>query len=682
MARIETWVNCDLKKTVQVHRVTGNLFTLDNQGNLIGVRVFDNRQPVTLAGTVNGYCILADGTTVPVAGSRSGNTAYIILPQSAYAVPGIIKIMIKLTESSVISTLAAVIGTVAKSRTDQIIEPSQQVITDWSQQIAAEMQAVEDASAAQDTKIDDLKSAFNIVSARAKYGIEEYSGGTGAINGINYNNYTYNIDLRRIYIATGTQTPESEGKLMYYDEDTTSWKYIGNIKASDVSNIVSASANDLVRYVESILLNDGYVLYSGSIANINSDSSADTSKIHVANANSDNNLRLMWYDGAKWLFVGTLKLTDFDVITKDLLPVYNPIMLNYYVDTPSNQVSFVSSKNWKYMVVDVNEFELVRIKTTGYSNQRFDWLFADSTGAMIKHASAHTAGETVTVDNWAIAPENAVRLYVNGRPGYDIKIYKKSDEALTDAPLYIRPLLKIASVNCGTFDHYREGGGSLTPEQYLANWKKIISESDFDLFALVDCPFSLNTSPYTESDLFGGIVISGLNNSSAYDQYMESRSTPVSYDVLSVTSSVTYEGQTYENTNRCKFLRTVFNIGRNLIAVYAIHAAPNSGAGYAALRNAQYTDLINDSKNYDGCIFAGDFNAQNTDEYNIFKNNGFRVANGGYFGTFNTLRSIPADNIIVSPNLLIRSFKMIESPELNSDHLPIEAMVQFVGDLK
>lgn len=161
MARIETWVNCDLKKTVQVHRVTGNLFTLDNQGNLIGVRVFENGQPVTLAGTVNGYCILADGTTVPVAGSRSGNTAYIILPQSAYAVPGIIKIMIKLTESSVITTLAAVIGTVAKSRTDTMVEPSQQVITDWSQQIAAEMQAVEDASAAQDTKIDDLKSAFN-----------------------------------------------------------------------------------------------------------------------------------------------------------------------------------------------------------------------------------------------------------------------------------------------------------------------------------------------------------------------------------------------------------------------------------------------------------------------------------------------------------------------------------------
>lgn len=160
MARFETWVNRDLKKIMTAEDIRGTVFTLDNLGNLIGVRVFSDGVPVELSGSVNGYCILADGTTVPVAGTRSGNEAYIILPQSAYAVPGMIRIAIKLTDGSTITTLAALIGSVAMSRTDNMITPSSQVITDWSQQIAAEMQAVEDASAAQDVKIGYLENAL------------------------------------------------------------------------------------------------------------------------------------------------------------------------------------------------------------------------------------------------------------------------------------------------------------------------------------------------------------------------------------------------------------------------------------------------------------------------------------------------------------------------------------------
>lgn len=160
MARFETWVNRDLKKIMTAEDIRGTVFTLDNLGNLIGVRVFSDGEPVTLSGTVNGYCILADGSTVPVSGYKSENRAWINLPQSAYAVPGMIRIAIKLTEDTTITTLAALIGSVALSRTDNMITPSSQVITDWSQQIAAEMQAVEDASAAQDVKIGYLENAL------------------------------------------------------------------------------------------------------------------------------------------------------------------------------------------------------------------------------------------------------------------------------------------------------------------------------------------------------------------------------------------------------------------------------------------------------------------------------------------------------------------------------------------
>ena len=161
MPKVEYWYKQDLKKPVKPQTYNGSVFTLDNVGSLVGVEVYSDGEPVTLTGTVNGYVILPDEkTTVPVSGTRSENKAYIALPQSALAYPGFIKITIKLTNSSEITTLLKVVAIVEKSRTDTVITPSSQIITDWSQQIAAEMQSVEDASAAQDVKINDLKSAF------------------------------------------------------------------------------------------------------------------------------------------------------------------------------------------------------------------------------------------------------------------------------------------------------------------------------------------------------------------------------------------------------------------------------------------------------------------------------------------------------------------------------------------
>ena len=123
MAVIESWVRCDLKKPVQVQMLGGNLFSMDNQGNKIGVEVFDNGATASLSGTVSGNVIRADGATVAVSGTLSGNKAYIVLPQAAYAVPGIITIVIKLTSSSVITTLAAVTGIVYRSSTDTAVDP-------------------------------------------------------------------------------------------------------------------------------------------------------------------------------------------------------------------------------------------------------------------------------------------------------------------------------------------------------------------------------------------------------------------------------------------------------------------------------------------------------------------------------------------------------------------------------
>lgn len=124
MAVFETWLDQDLKKPVRIQYLSGNLFSQDNMGNLIGVNVTDDGAPATLGGSVSANVIRADGATVAVdSGVLSGNRASVTLPQAAYAVPGVITVVIKITSGTDVTTLAAVVTTVYRSSTDTVVDP-------------------------------------------------------------------------------------------------------------------------------------------------------------------------------------------------------------------------------------------------------------------------------------------------------------------------------------------------------------------------------------------------------------------------------------------------------------------------------------------------------------------------------------------------------------------------------
>ena len=151
MAIVETWLDCDLKKPIIVHQMNGNVFSHDDGGRLIGVNVFSDGEPVTLSGTVNGYCIIPDGSTISIAGTRTQNKAYIILPESVLLLAGMINIVIKLTDNNVVTTLAAIISSVFKTRTDISVTPSQQTIDDWEAQITSTLATIQSNSVRYDT---------------------------------------------------------------------------------------------------------------------------------------------------------------------------------------------------------------------------------------------------------------------------------------------------------------------------------------------------------------------------------------------------------------------------------------------------------------------------------------------------------------------------------------------------
>lgn len=123
MAQYESWFKQDLKKPINVQLLNGNLFSQDNQGNLIGVEVFDNGEPASLTGTVSANIIRADGGTVAATGTLSGNKCSVVLPAAAYAIPGLETIVIKLTSSGVVTTLLALVVTIYRASTDTAVDP-------------------------------------------------------------------------------------------------------------------------------------------------------------------------------------------------------------------------------------------------------------------------------------------------------------------------------------------------------------------------------------------------------------------------------------------------------------------------------------------------------------------------------------------------------------------------------
>lgn len=122
---IETWLNQDLQEAVHVRYLDGNVFSMDNNGNKIGVNVFSGGEPVTLSGSISANVIRSDGATVVVSGESSENSAWVVLPQAAYAVPGVISVVIKNTVSSDVTTLGAVVANVYQSTTDTTVDPGQ-----------------------------------------------------------------------------------------------------------------------------------------------------------------------------------------------------------------------------------------------------------------------------------------------------------------------------------------------------------------------------------------------------------------------------------------------------------------------------------------------------------------------------------------------------------------------------
>ena len=165
MEPIKVDLRCDIQGPVRVRYLDGNLFSMDKAANIINVDVFDNGVPVQVGGSVTAEVIRADGGTVTVSGTVSGNRASVTLPQACYAVVGAISVVIKVTEGTTITTIAAFVANVYRSSTDTVVDPGTII------------QSVEDLIADIEAAVADIPVAYNASFAPAYSNSSTYAVG-------------------------------------------------------------------------------------------------------------------------------------------------------------------------------------------------------------------------------------------------------------------------------------------------------------------------------------------------------------------------------------------------------------------------------------------------------------------------------------------------------------------------
>ena len=143
----EKFIDVDLKKGTLFRSFALNLLgDGDISGDRLGVRIFDNGEPADLSGT-ECVCLFIrpDGITLLLEGTVSGNTAYIDLPQAAYAKAGQIKLTIKLMNANGMNSVCMIDGTVVDTTTGEVSDTAEVIpsLADFMSEITRAEDAID-----------------------------------------------------------------------------------------------------------------------------------------------------------------------------------------------------------------------------------------------------------------------------------------------------------------------------------------------------------------------------------------------------------------------------------------------------------------------------------------------------------------------------------------------------------
>lgn len=153
------------------------VFSKDNLSNEITVKLYNGESEYSGGGTVSATVIRADGRTVPLTGTITGNVVSLALIESCMEVPGQIQIFIRLTSGNVKTTVFAGVFTAVRTETDSVIDPGTIIpsVTDLINQIDA---AIDSIPADYSTLLGSVAGTY---SASKTYAVGDYVWYDGAL---------------------------------------------------------------------------------------------------------------------------------------------------------------------------------------------------------------------------------------------------------------------------------------------------------------------------------------------------------------------------------------------------------------------------------------------------------------------------------------------------------------------
>lgn len=125
----EVWFAQDVTQPIEVQHCKGVVFTNDNNGNKVGVRLFNGTAAYAPGGSVTCYVIRPDGVTVTFDGTVSNNALSATLPATALTVPGQISIVLQSVSGSTLTTVFKGVFGCEQGTTGTIVAPSVEVST-------------------------------------------------------------------------------------------------------------------------------------------------------------------------------------------------------------------------------------------------------------------------------------------------------------------------------------------------------------------------------------------------------------------------------------------------------------------------------------------------------------------------------------------------------------------------
>ena len=339
----------------------------------------------------------------------------------------------------------------------------------------------------------------------------------------------------------------------------------------------------------------------------------------------------------------------------------------------------------KYAVIDCAKGDVITF-TYPSDNWAIYVYYQNENGSYSYKTSKRGSNETFVIEETNGWVPTQLQLTVFHRSGNNVTITDELWETFdvtitkTGSQSIDTNTFTFATQNVGLWnDGVNQGVAADKVETRAAAWQQKMTNHKVDILVAQEW------LPYLDSDKTVDANSKVFGSMYPY-RYGTNTST---YDGKAIVSKAPLSNISYEtmvsNVGR-RYLKAYTTIGGKQVCIINAHLSFEDDIN--TNRKEEIVQLLNMAQTEKYVIIAGDFNTFTADEFRIFEEAGYSLANAGAFGEFNTWPNLGRnptanvnrviDNIIVSPGIKINS--VVAEDTMLSDHALLVAELQLLEE--